>query len=116
MTHQNESNQLNEAVQLRAENGFEGMAQAMQLLINEAMKLERQQYLGVGPYQRGEQRQTHANGFKSKVVQMPPLPLRDVVVAGQGASALRALEAGPLGMLDDDPHPPPLDIELNRSH
>jgi hypothetical protein len=32
MTHQNESNQLNEAVQLLAENGFEGMAQAMQLL------------------------------------------------------------------------------------
>lgn len=69
MTHQDESNQLSQAVQLLAENGFEGMAQAMQLLINEAMKLERQQYLGVGPYQRGEQRRTHSNGFKSKVVQ-----------------------------------------------
>jgi len=56
------------------------------------------------------------DGLKLHRVQMPPLPLRDVVVAGQGASALRALEAGPLGMLDDDPHPPPLDIELNRSH
>ena len=35
MTHQKESNQLNEAVQLLAENGFEGMAQAMKLLIEE---------------------------------------------------------------------------------
>jgi transposase-like protein len=69
MTHQDESNQLSEAVQLLAENGFDGMAQALQLLINEAMKLERQQYLGVGPYQRSEQRRTHANGYKRKVVQ-----------------------------------------------
>ena len=40
----------------------------MQLLINECMKLERQQVLGVGPYQRGEARNGRANGFKPKRV------------------------------------------------
>src|SRR5262249_19150316 len=48
--------------------GFDGMAQAMQLLLNECMKIERQQALGVGPYQRGEARHGQANGFKPKTV------------------------------------------------
>jgi transposase-like protein len=68
MTHQDQSNVPYEAVQLLAENGFDGMAEAIALLINEAMKLERQEYLGVGPYQRSEERRTHANGFKNKTV------------------------------------------------
>jgi transposase-like protein len=55
-----------EVVQALAEQGFDGMAQAMELLINECMKIERQQFLGVGPYQRGEARRGQANGFKPK--------------------------------------------------
>ena len=54
MTHQFEFSQPHDAVQLLAENGFEGMAHAMQLLINEAMKLQRQDYLGAGPYERAK--------------------------------------------------------------
>jgi transposase-like protein len=42
------------------------MAQAMELLINECMAIERQQSLGVGRYQRGEARHGQANGFKPK--------------------------------------------------
>lgn len=68
MPHQDQSNGLELAVQLLAENGFDGMAQAVQLLINEAMKLERQEYLGVGPYERSEQRRSYANGYKQKTV------------------------------------------------
>jgi len=34
------------------ENGFAGMAQAMQILLNEAMKIERSNALWVRPYQR----------------------------------------------------------------
>jgi transposase-like protein len=55
-----------EVVQVLAEHGFDGMAQAMELLINECMKIERQQALGVGPYQRGLARHGQANGFKPK--------------------------------------------------
>ena len=48
------------------EEGFEGMATAIELLINEAMKLERSEFLGAGPYERNAQRQGYANGFKAK--------------------------------------------------
>jgi putative transposase len=68
MTHQNQSNEVVEAVQLLAENGFEGMANAMQILFNEAMKLERSEYLGAKPYQRTDARRSYANGFKDKTV------------------------------------------------
>lgn len=68
MTHQLHPSTTRDLVEMLAEQGFDGMAQAMQLLINECMKLERQQFLGVGPYQRGEARNGRANGFKPKRV------------------------------------------------
>lgn len=68
MTHQSQSNELIEAVKLLAENGFEGMANAIEILFNEAMKLERTEYLGARPYERSNQRRSHANGFKEKTV------------------------------------------------
>ena len=71
MTHPLHPNITAEVVQALAESGFDGMAQVMQLLLNECMKIERQQALGVGPYQRGEARQGQANGFKPKTVKTP---------------------------------------------
>jgi putative transposase len=68
MTHQMQSNELGEAVQLLADNGFEGMANAMQILFNEAMRLERTEYIGAEPYERTKQRRSYANGFKPKTV------------------------------------------------
>ena len=58
-----------EMLELLAEHGFEGMAQAMQTLLNEAMKLERSQVLGARPYQRTLERRGYANGFKPKTVE-----------------------------------------------
>ncbi len=49
MTHQAHPSVLREVVQALAEHGFDGMAQAMELLINECMKIERQQALGRRP-------------------------------------------------------------------
>src|SRR2546430_10469951 len=68
MTHQPHPNVTRQVVQLLSEHGFEGMAQAMECLFNECMKIERRQALGVGPYQRGEARRGQANGFKPKTV------------------------------------------------
>jgi putative transposase len=68
MTHQAHPTVTREVVQLLAEHGFDGMAQAMQLLFNECMKIERQEALGVGPYQRGDERRGQANGFKPKTL------------------------------------------------
>ena len=67
MTHQSQSSELIEAVKLLAENGFEGMANAIEILLNEAMKLERTEYLGAQPYERSSQRRSHANGSLSSL-------------------------------------------------
>ena len=45
-----------EMLNLLIDHGFEGMAQAMRMLFNEAMKIERSQVLGAQPYQRTPQR------------------------------------------------------------
>jgi transposase-like protein len=73
-----------QVVQLLAEHGFDGMAEAMEKLFNECMKIERQQALGVGPYQRGEERRGQANGFKPKTMKtrIGPLQLRVPQVRG----------------------------------
>ena len=57
-----------EVLELLIEQGFEGMAQALQILLNEAMKIERSQVLGARPYERTLTRRGHANGFKPKTV------------------------------------------------
>lgn len=86
---------IREAVQALAENGFDGMAQAMELLFNECMKVERQQALGVGPYQRGEARRGQANGFKPKQLKTRVGPLHLQVPQVRGASFYpTALERG----------------------
>jgi len=86
---------IREAVQALAENGFDGMAQAMELLLNECMKVERQQALGVGPYQRGEARRGQANGFKPKQLKTRVGPLNLQVPQVRGASFYpKALERG----------------------
>jgi putative transposase len=58
-----------EILELLAEHGFEGMAYAMQTLLNEAMKLERSDVLGAQPYQRTHERRGYANGYKPKTVE-----------------------------------------------
>ncbi len=68
MTRQLESTELDAVVPLLADHGFDGMAQAIELLINEAMRLKRSEVLGALPYQRTADRRGHANGFKPKTV------------------------------------------------
>src|SRR5438477_5619615 len=95
MTHQPYPNVTRQVVQLLSEQGFEGMAEAMVRLLNECMKIERQQALGVGPYQRGEARHGQANGFKPKTVKTRIGPLALAVPQVRGAKFYpRALERG----------------------
>jgi putative transposase len=84
MIHPMNPTVVREAVQTLAEHGLDGMAQMMELLFNECMKVERQQALGVGPYQRGEARRGQANGFKPKQLKtrVGPLNLRVPQVRG----------------------------------
>lgn len=68
MTHQPDYNQPNPAVEALIQQGFDGMANALQILFNEAMLIERAMALNAQPYERTDQRKDYANGFKSKSV------------------------------------------------
>jgi len=68
MAMQVNNSKISEAMELIAEKGFSGMTEAMQILFNEAMLIERSRYLGVNPYERSSERQDYANGFKPKQV------------------------------------------------
>ena len=59
-------NTLNPIIELIAEQGFEGLSEAVTLLINEAMQVERSRHLQADPYERTNSRQGYANGFKPK--------------------------------------------------
>jgi putative transposase len=52
-----------------AQSGLEALPDAFRILLNAAMLLERQKFLGAQPYERTTERQAHANGFKDKTVQ-----------------------------------------------
>lgn len=47
-----------------AAQGFDALPELIRTVMNEAMRMERQKYLGVAPYERSSKRQGHANGFK----------------------------------------------------
>jgi len=50
------------------ENGLDGLAEAVSILINEAMKVERSAVLNARPWERTDSRRGHSNGFKDKTV------------------------------------------------
>lgn len=68
MAHRNNDNKLDAVMELLIENGFEGFADVLRILLNEAMKIERDQALGAQLYQRTETRRGYANGYKPKTV------------------------------------------------
>ncbi len=84
MTHQEQTTALDRIVELLAEHGFDGMAQAMTVLLNEAMKLERTHALGAAPYQRTEARKGYANGFKPKTLHTRMGPIAVEVPQARG--------------------------------
>lgn len=96
MAHQPDSNVIETVVQLLCESGLSQMAEAVRIMLNEAMKIERSQALGADPCQRSERRQGYANGFKSKIVETRLGPLALQVPQTRGfefyPSALENLE------------------------
>jgi len=73
MTHRNNlwpshDNKLDAVMELLIENGFEGFADVLRILLNEAMKIERDNALGATLYERTDSRKGYANGYKPKTV------------------------------------------------
>lgn len=68
MAQRVENRSVDDAVELLKANGFDGLADAVTVLLNSAMVAERCEYLGAAPYERSAARVGHANGFKDKTV------------------------------------------------
>ena len=68
MAHRTHGNAFDDAMELLIENGFDGMAEVLRILLNEAMKIEREDVLSARAYQRTSDRKGYANGFKPKTV------------------------------------------------
>ncbi len=68
VAHQPESNVVDTVVQLLCESGITQMAEAVRIMLNEAMRIERSRAIEAEPYQRTERRKGYANGFKPKTL------------------------------------------------
>ena len=66
--HEEQPTAIESVLELLSEHGLGAMAEAMQTLLNEAMKLERSEFLRASPGERTDERTGHANGFKGKAM------------------------------------------------
>ena len=57
---------LTDLAEVLSDKGLEGLGNAVALLINEAMKIERERHLNATSYERTDSRNGYANGFKPK--------------------------------------------------
>jgi putative transposase len=68
VAHQPEFNVVDTVVQLLCESGLSQMAEAVRIMLNEAMRIERSRAIEAEPYQRTERRKGYANGYKPKTL------------------------------------------------
>jgi len=68
MIYKNDCTLPKEYLEQLTEQGLEGLPDLIRVMVNEAMRIERENYLGAKPYERSEERQGHANGYKPKTV------------------------------------------------
>jgi len=96
MTHHTDPELLNNVLQLLTEQGHEGFAEGLRLLVNEAMRVERHQVLQAQPYERTDARLGYANGYKPKTLasRVGPITFRIPQVRGETAFYPSALEKG----------------------
>ncbi len=69
MTYKADCTLPSDLLQQIADQGLDYLPELIRILVNSAMQAERQKYLGAEPYERTQERQAHANGYKPKTVQ-----------------------------------------------
>jgi putative transposase len=69
MTYQSDFTVPAELLEQIASQGLDFIPELVRILVNAAMRAERENYIGAEPYQRTNERQGHANGYKQKTVQ-----------------------------------------------
>ncbi len=63
-----ETNPLEAAYAALLEHGLDGAGEALRIVVNEAAKIERAEFLGARPYERTATRRDYANGYKPKTL------------------------------------------------
>ena len=91
MTRLQQSTPVEQAMELIAQHGLQGMPHVFTLLFNEAMKIERAHALNAQPDQRTESRTGYANGFKPKTVANDLRQVLDASNAQEGQRRLNQL-------------------------
>ena len=66
--HEPDATTIAMALELLTEHGLEGVAPAIEILLNEAMQIERSAFLGAAPHERSDDRRGYANGFRPKSI------------------------------------------------
>jgi putative transposase len=57
---------IDQVLELLTDQGTQGLAEAIRILLNAAMLFERERFIGAAPYERTAERRDYANGFKQK--------------------------------------------------
>jgi len=60
-----------EILEVVMNHGMEGLPRALEIIYNEAMKIERSRHLGAAPYEHSANRVDYANGYKPKTLNTP---------------------------------------------
>lgn len=68
MTHQKDYTLKDKLVEELLANGLEGLPELLRVLLNASMQVEREKHLQADEYERTENRQGYANGYKPKTV------------------------------------------------
>jgi len=68
MTHQDQSSILEDVLKVLTLREPDGLRNAITILMNAAMKAEREEVLQAAPYERSDERTGYANGFKDKTI------------------------------------------------
>jgi len=68
MTRKETGKTLEEICEVLISEGLPGVREAIEILINMAMRMEREKAIGAGPYERTDERRGYANGFKPRVI------------------------------------------------
>ncbi len=96
MIQQEKGSIINQVIETITEQGQEGLGEAVGILLNEAMKVERSKALEALPWERTDLRKGYGNGFKPKTVstRLGELPLQVPQVRGDVSFYPSALERG----------------------
>lgn len=95
MTYEQDCTLPIELLEQIMEHGLDIVPELIRTVLNTAMRLERQRYLGVEPYERSPERQDQANGYKPKTVALRSGKVTfDIPQVRTGGFYPRALEKG----------------------